>query len=245
MKKLSLIAAVAALAVSGSAFAQEKTAPALPKCEAPIATIMVGKLQCKAGNCQNASAGQNNPLAALLSAAGQPNMSSIGDGIKDMMTTALQETGCFEVMEREAMDEIAKELALAGKKLETKQADFLVSGSITQIDVEKKSTSFGGGFIPIIGAVGVNKETASVAMDLRLVSVDTAKIVGSKKVAASTENSSFGIGGLGFGTAGGSVIGFGGGYSALKGTNLEAVARDAVLQSTIFLVDEAKKVKGR
>lgn len=244
-------AALAALSgVSTSALAgDEPVAPLLTQCSAPVASIMVGGLQCKASNCGNGGAGAGGGgIAALMGAlagAGQAPVTGIGDGIKDMLTTALQETGCFEVMERDAMNEIEQELARAGKKVQTRQADFLVSGSVTQIDVERSSTGFGGGLLPIIGSVGVNTQKASVAMDVRLISVDTARVVGSRKLTANSEKSSFGVGGLGGMPMGGSLVGFAGGFSSLKGTNLEAVTRDAVIQAANFLVEQAKTAKPR
>lgn len=230
-----------------STYAQEAVPQELPKCVKPVASVMIGKMGCKAANCNGGSAGAGgNPLLALLAAkGGQSNVSGIGDGVRDMMTSALQSTGCFDILDREAMDEIAKELALAGKKIETQESDFLISGAITQIELEKKSSSIGGGFIPIIGSIGRTTEKAAVSMDLRLVAVKSAKVVSSKTVQSTTENSSFGVGGVGMGSFGGAnMLGFGDGFSSLKGTNLEAVARDAVMQATVYLVSEAKRAKG-
>lgn len=214
------------------------------RCDKPIAKVMIGKLSCKAASCTNASAASANPLMALLAAAGQPNVSGIGDGIKDMMTTALQETGCFEVMDRESMDDIKRELEAAGKTVETEAADFLIAGSVNQIELEKSSTSIGWGMIPVIGSIGKNTQKASIAMDLRLVSVASGKVVNSKRIDANTEDSSFGIGALGFGMGGAGPIGFGGAFSSLKGTSLEKVTREAIFKTTDFLVTEAKKAKG-
>jgi curli biogenesis system outer membrane secretion channel CsgG len=236
---------VATIALTcGATIAQTAEIAAPAHCDKPIAKVMVGKLTCKASSCNNATAGRANPLMLLLAAAGQPNLSGIGDGIKDMMTTALQATGCFEVMDRESMDEIKAELAAAGKTMETEAADFIVSGSVTQIDIEKSSTNIGWGMIPIIGSIGRTTQKANVGLDLRLVSVNTGKVLNSKQIESSTEDSSFGIGGIGFGMAGGSLVGFGGSFSSLKGTSLEKVTRDAVFKATDFLVTEAKKAKG-
>jgi curli biogenesis system outer membrane secretion channel CsgG len=247
---LAKLIAVSAIALASSAaFAQSNAdtekgmTASFPHCDKPIAKVMMGKLKCKAANCDSASAGNSNPLAALLAASGQSNVSGIGDGIKDMMTTALQETGCFEIMDRESMDEINQELAAAGKKVEVAVSDFLISGSVTQIEMEKSSINIGWGLIPVIGSIGKTTQKASVAMDLRLVSVNTAKVLASKNVQASTEDSSFGIGGIGIGSIGGAGVGFAGGFSTLKGTNLEKVARSAVFQATNFLVAEALKAK--
>ena len=243
-----VIASAAAL-VCGLSFAQapaetaDTSGTARLHCDKPVAKVMVGKLTCKAASCNSASAGNGNPIMALLAAAGQPNASGIGDGIKDMMTTALQNSGCFEVMDRDAMDDIKRELEAAGRKVETEAADFIVTGSVTQIEMEKSSTNFGWGLIPVIGSIGMTTQKASVGLDLRLVSVASAKVVGSKRIESSTEDSSFGVGGIGFGTAGGALVGFGGSFSSLKGTSLEKVTRDAIYKATDFLIAEAKSAK--
>lgn len=235
--KLKTVASIA-LAIAAMSASAQNTPIALSTCDKPMASIMVGKLACKAGNCSNPSAGSAGGLAALLMAGGS-NVAAIGDGIKDMMTTALQESGCFDVMERETMDEIEAELSRAGKTVKTKQADYMVSGAVTQIDMQKDTTSIGWGMIPIIGSVGTTKNSASVSLDLRLVDVNAAQIVGTKKISASTESRDWGVNGLGIGGG----VGFGGGFSSLKGTNLEAVVRDAVYQSVNYLSDEIKRKK--
>lgn len=242
-----IVAAAVALAcgvstAQGSNVSTEQVAR--PHCEKPIARVIVGKLTCKAASCTNVSAGHANPLMALLAAAGQPSASGVGDGIKDMMTTALQEGGCFEVMDREAIEEINRELEAVGKKVDTEVADFLVTGAVTQIEMEKSTANIGWGLIPVLGSVGRTTQKASVGLDIRLVSVATAKVVSSKRIEASTEDSSFGIGGLGFGTVGSGLVGFGGSFSSLKGTSLEKVTRDAIFKATDFLVSEVKKAKG-
>lgn len=242
LKKVLLAAAIAVTA--GNALAEADSAPARLRCDKPIAKVMVGKLSCKSASCNNATAGSGNPLAALLAMAGQPNVSGIGDGIKDMMTTALQDSGCFEVMDRDSMDEIRKELEAAGKKFEGEMADFLIGGAVTQVEVEKTSANIGWGLIPVIGSVGKTTQKASVGLDLRLVSVASGKVLGAERFESSTEDSSFGIGGFGLGVAGGSAVGFGGAYSSLKGTSLEKVARAAVFKATDYMVAQVKKAKG-
>ena len=180
---------------------------------------------------------------ALLAASGQPNASGIGDGIKEMMTTALQETGCFEFMDRDSMDDIKREMEAAGMKVEIERADFLITGAVTQIEMDKSTASIGWGLIPIIGSVGQTTQKAKVGLDIRMVSVANAKVLNSKHIEANTEDTSFGIGGIGFGMVGGSPMGFGGSLSSLKGTSLEKVTREAVFKATDFLVVEAKKAR--
>lgn len=113
---------------------------AVTRCDKPIAKVVMGELTCKASDYNNAGAGIANPLLALLEATGhQPNASGIGDGIKDMVTTALQQTGCFEVIDRDAKNEIKKELEAVGQTVAVEVADFLVAGTVTQGDMEKTS----------------------------------------------------------------------------------------------------------
>jgi curli biogenesis system outer membrane secretion channel CsgG len=249
--KSSLTSIILLAGLAGGAFAADATPPVqLPHCATPLASIMVGKMQCKAANCNagSAGAGQTGGMAAFLEMVngangGATNVTGIADGIKDVLTTALTETGCFSVQDRDQLDEIAQELARAGKTVQTEQAEFLISGAVTEIDVSVQNKSFGAGLIPIVGSVGHKKQSASVSLDMKLVSVDSAKVVASKRATASTEttSTSFGMGGIGF--VGGTIGGFGGSFSNLKGTNLEAVTKEAIAQSVVFLVEAVSQAK--
>lgn len=52
----------------------------------------------------------------MLQAQGKlpPSLEGVGNGMRDMLTTILKSTGCFDIQERQAMDEIQKELKAAG-----------------------------------------------------------------------------------------------------------------------------------
>ncbi len=264
MKKL-LTLSVLALA-SLTALAESSAPPELPHCDKPIASVMVGKVSCKTANCQagKTDAGAGAGIAAMMAMAqaqnggGMPvNLTGIGDGIKDMLTTALSSTGCFDIQDRDQMDEVAEELKRAGKSVQVQQADFLISGAVTQVELSSDTKSVGGGVLGlitraplvggVIGSAGFKTQKAAIAVDMKLVDVNTAKVVASKRADASSETSSFTMGGgagvLGMGGMG-ALGGFGGSMSSFKGTNLEAVTRDALAQSVIFLVSEAKKAKG-
>ena len=238
MNKKSTVAAVL-MGFAVAAFADEDTRVKertyqLPKCARPAVSISVGKLQCKAASCKGGgNAGRANPFMALANLAGQPSLEGIGDGMGDMLTTVLKSTGCFEIQEREAMDDLARELALVGKKVEVKQADFLISGAVTAIGMSQDRSSFGGGFIPIVGAISSTTQKANVAMDIRLIDVNNAKILDSKTFEADSEKRSWGVAGAGlFGGAG-----LGGAFSSLKGTALEGVVRDTIVQAAVFITE--------
>lgn len=248
MKKLftlSLLALTASMAL-----AAEDVAPAptqLTHCSKPIASVMVGKLACKASSCAGNASNSNNLLAQLMAAAGQvgsAGVTGVGDGIRDMFVTVLQSSGCVDLQDREAMAEIAEELKLAGKEIKVQQADFIVSGALTSIELENSRSGFGGGFIPVIGSISKNTQKATVGLDMKLVDVNSAKVVESRRFSANSEKSSWGLGVLGGGSFGGGAIGFGGSMSSLKGTSLEMVAREAVIQAANGVIEGLSKAKG-
>jgi curli biogenesis system outer membrane secretion channel CsgG len=249
--KLSITSMILLVGFSAGAVAADKTPPVmLPRCAAPLASVMIGKMQCKAANCNAATpgAGQAGGIAALIEMVnsangGVTNVTGIADGIKDVLTTALTETGCFSVQDRDQMDEIAQELGRTGKTVQAEQAEFLISGAVTEIDVSVQNKSFGAGMIPIVGSIGKRKQSASVSLDMKLVSVNSAKVLASRRATATTETSSTSIGGFGAGFVGGNIGGFGGSFSNLKGSNLEAVTKDAIAQSVIFLVEAVTQAK--
>jgi curli biogenesis system outer membrane secretion channel CsgG len=168
----------------------------------------------------------------LLALSGQPNVEGIGSGLGDMMVTMMKSTGCFSIQERQDLDAINKELALVGKKVEAEPADFIISGSVTQISLEQARSNFGFGLIPVIGSVSSTTQKAEVALDLRLIEVQKAKIMESKSFSAKSSKTSWGVGGGGASA----VAGFGGTFSKLNGTALEVVAKQALVEAVNFMV---------
>ncbi len=230
--------------VASQAFAGEESAKqkqyAVPKCKQPALSLMLGKLSCKASGCNSgaAAAAAANPLLALAGAVG-PNLSSLGDGLADMLTTSLQATGCFEIQNRDEMEAMKKEMETAGQKFEIRPANILVSGSITAVGMETKSTSFGGGFIPVIGAIGKNTKTANLSLDIKMMDIKKGgKIIEARTYEASNEDSSWSMWGGGLYRSGPGFGGFGGALSGLKGTPLEEVARVAIVEATIGITEK-------
>jgi curli biogenesis system outer membrane secretion channel CsgG len=208
----------------------------LPQCASPVATVVVGKFQCRAQTCQQRA--QMDPrlagLMALAAASGEiHDFSTIGEGMGNAVTTALKATNCFEVQEREALDELRKEMELAGIKLEAKPADYMIIGAITSVGVETQRTSIGGGFIPIIGAVTSKKQIANLAMDIRVVDVKSASVKHSKSFAANSESQSWGLGAAGFGGGGGLF----GGHSVSKSPEMDRVATETVVHAVHYVVE--------
>jgi curli biogenesis system outer membrane secretion channel CsgG len=242
-----LFGVMVTLAVS-TAFADDATQVVeksyqIPKCAEPVASVVVGKMNCKAAGCQERS-GKESQMETLIrmsqNGANQATFPGIGEGMSAMLTTVLKETGCFDIQEREAMDELAKELALVGKKVEVQQADFMISGSITSINMATQKSSLGGGFIPIIGMISTTTKTADIGLDIKVIDVNRAKIIDSRTFQANNKTSNTSFGAAGFGGAG--LLA--GGMSSYKDTPMEPILRDILAQVASFTAGKLLTVKG-
>jgi curli biogenesis system outer membrane secretion channel CsgG len=108
---------------------------------------------------------------------------AIGTGVSDMLATTLFKTGKFDIYERAQMEAILSEQSLqmsgamttesavkVGKLLGVK---YLVVGSVNQFGQKETGVSAFG--------IGVKSTTAHVACDVRLIEVETGKLVAAEK----------------------------------------------------------------
>ncbi len=186
--------------------------------------IAVGKVTCKAAACKQTGPKVSGGLFQLLQLAGVPSFEGLGNGLQDMFTSALQQTGCFKVLSKEAMESM-KEF---GIEVKNQKPDYIVVAAVTSINFKRSSGSLGGGYIPVIGAISRTKQEASLAMDVQLIDTKTGEVVFSKTYTAKSGKTSYGLGG--FGAGGG--VGFGGALSGLSGTAMEEVARDIIVRAS-------------
>jgi curli biogenesis system outer membrane secretion channel CsgG len=131
-----------------------------------------------------------------------------GEGMADMLITALIKSGKFRVFERAALDEILAEKNLsmsdlanpgveAAKKVEI--GDILVKGVVTEFGY--KEGKVGGSIAKLGGRGGLKSYTGRVAVDLRLISIGSSEVLwadsvdkseSSKSLDLSTSKFSFG-----------------------------------------------------
>lgn len=214
----------------------------VPKCTKPAAKVVFTEFKCKSADCSS-GAGQQDPRQyrwwERQGNVSQPSYTGVGTGMTEMLATALTQTGCFDVQERAEMEEINKELALIGKKVEAEAADYMITGSITSLGFEQSSTGLGGlGFLKgplglLAGSVDFKKSKVHMNMDIRVVDVRRAKIIASKTFQANNEKNGFGVSALGWGGG----VGLGGSHASISGSPLEEVARDLLVKSTSFLAE--------
>jgi curli biogenesis system outer membrane secretion channel CsgG len=128
----------------------------------------------------------------------------IGKGVADMLVTALVESKKFMVIERSELEQVLNEQGLGQSGLVTPQsaakvgqllgAEMLVTGSVTEFG--EKESKVGGGLGRLGGLnVGVSKKMARVAVDIRLVNVNTGEIIAAKS--ASGEDATTGLDNVG------------------------------------------------
>lgn len=115
----------------------------------------------------------------------------VGKGIADMLVKYLVKDGTYSVIERKALDKILAEqnfsnsdranpnsAAKIGKLL---GIDAMIVGSITQFGGENKNQKVGGGGGGWggfgVGGIGLKKSKAIVALDARVVDIDTGEIL--------------------------------------------------------------------
>src|SRR5438309_2818768 len=149
----------------------------------------------------------------------------VGKGIADLLVTDLVKDGTYSVIERKALDKILAEqnfsnsdranptsAARIGKML---GVDAIIVGSITQFGNETKNTNVGGAGGALggfgVGGFGHKKSKAIVALNARLVDIDTGEIMGvaEGKGESSRESTSLLGGGghwSGFGAGGVSLV---------------------------------------
>ncbi len=123
---------------------------------------------------------------------GQP----VGNGMADMLATALVKSGQYRVFERQEIEQIMKEQALgmsgavtpesaakAGKML---GAEIAIIGAVTEFGYKKQST---GGALKKIGiGASVSKQSATVGIDVRFVNTTSGEILKAENIRKEKKN---------------------------------------------------------
>lgn len=183
----------------------------------------------------------------------------VGKGIADLLVKHLVQDGTYSVIERKAMDKILAEqnfsnsdranpnsAAKLGKLL---GVDAIIVGSITQFGNDTKNTKIGGGGGNWggfgIGGFSHKKSKAIVAVDARIVDIDTAEILGvaDGKGESSRESTSMLGGGGNWHGWGGGAVDFG--SSDFQQTILGEAVNNAVTQLSTGIIADNSKLQAR
>ncbi len=130
----------------------------------------------------------------------------IGQGLTEMLTTALFNTNRFIVLERSDLGEVLREqdLGASGRIKkgteapggEIEGAELLIVGAITEF--EPNAGGFAGGTTTGFFGVGVGGKTAHIAVDIRIIDTKTSRILAAQNVEGKAQDI-VGLAGIGVG----------------------------------------------
>jgi curli biogenesis system outer membrane secretion channel CsgG len=183
----------------------------------------------------------------------------VGKGICDLLVKYLVKDGSYTVVERRALDKILAEQnfstsdranpATASKIGKILGLDAIIVGSVTQFGNETKNTNVGGAGGDLggfgIGGFGHKKSKAIVAIDARMVDVDTAEIlaVADGKGESSRESTSLLGGGGNWHGFGGGAVDFG--SSDFQQTIIGEAVNKAVTELSTNIIADKDKLQAR
>jgi curli biogenesis system outer membrane secretion channel CsgG len=170
---------------------------------------------------------------------------SIGDGMADMLTTALVNSGRYIVLERESLDTVMDEqdLGASGRVRqetaaaigEIEGAELLVVAAVTEFSGNAGGTSgrIGGGDVGrVLGAIAGGSRKAHMAIDLRVVDSRTSRILAATSVEGEAKD--FNLGGALSGYTGSYALG--GSLSGWKNTPREKALRDVIEAAVDYVI---------
>jgi curli biogenesis system outer membrane secretion channel CsgG len=123
----------------------------------PVYTVVVGKFQNRSQYLRGAFADAGDPL---------------GTQAKTILKTHLQQTGRFTLVDRDNMDEIAREAAIRGETQTLSGAQVAITGDVTEFG--RRET----GDVELFGILGYGKKQLAYAkVALNVVDVRTSQVV--------------------------------------------------------------------
>ncbi len=197
---LAILAFLAGCATeSHQALQPQQVASAGTAYSGPKSTLMVGKFD-----------NRSSYMRGLFS----DGVDRLGGQAKGILITHLQQTGRFKVVDRDNMEETAREASIKGQQQKLRGADFTITGDVAEFG--RKET----GDVQLFGILGSGKQQVAYSkVNLNVVDVLTSEVVFSAQGAGE------------YALSNREVMGFGGtaGYdSTLNGKVLDLAIREAV-----------------
>jgi curli biogenesis system outer membrane secretion channel CsgG len=184
---------------SHEAVQPQKVASAGTAYTGPKHTIMVGKFD-----------NRSSYMRGLFS----DGVDRLGGQAKTILISHLQQTGRFNVVDRDNMEEIAREASIRGEQQKLKGADFTITGDVTEFGRKEV------GDVELFGILGSGKQQVAYSkVTLNVVDVLTSEVTFSVQ------------GGGQYALSNREVLGFGGTASydsTLNGKVLDLAVREAV-----------------
>lgn len=158
-----------------------------------------------------------------------------GSDLQDMLINELASTKAFSVLERRELDKVIGELNLSQSRLvdprtrkklgRLKGADYLVAATVSSFEHSTEGTDGGISFMGF--SVGGKKENAYIAVDLKLIDVETGEITESRTIEATSS-----AGGM---SVSGGVAGLSGNLGRESKTPVGKAIRACIVNITDYL----------
>ena len=149
------------------------------------------------------------------------NPDEIGDGMADMLTTALMASNRYIVLDRDVQDAIANERGIAGATGQIEAAELLFVGAVTEF--KPNSGGIGAGRVSRGLAIFGGLKKSHVAIDVRVVEVRTSRVLAATSVKGEARD----LGAL-LGDVFGSTLGV---LGAFSNTPMEQAVRVAIIKA--------------
>ncbi len=165
----------------------------------------------------------------------------IGDSMREMLLTALHNSGRFIVVERMDIKGLAAEQALSRSAMarpdmaipgaQMDVADVMISGAVTEFESESRGSDFQLGMpgVPFVASHG--GKTSHMAIDIRVVDVRTGRLLLAKRITGSADASKGSFGASP--TISGKSLPFS--FGSFRNTPMEKAIRDAVVRATLYV----------
>ena len=246
-RKLVRIAALAALATLPLfALADEKPvgkqvkgkeSVTIPKRQGPKKRVAVAPMDI----ARRDNSGFQELIAVLKSTNNINTLSDVGLKMTSMLTTALNESGHFVVLERQDFGDIKGEMELTAeygnqqtqvKKGNVLGAQMIIRAEVTEFTDNKNRKGGGLSLGPI--QIGGAKKVAAVTIDLKFVDPNTSQVLHTAKAEGTSESSAAAVA-LNIGS-----LGLAGGES--KEQPIEKATRDALGKAVLVVIDRMQSV---
>ncbi len=195
----------------------------------------------------SAGAGRADGLKAMVAVGGfevkaAGASEAIGDGLREMLITALHQSGYFVLVERAELRGLKVEQDLsrsgatpAGAAASPSMdiADIMVFGAVTEFEPAAGGSSFMSPMMGLPLAVGAQIKWSQMALDVRVVDVRTARVLGAQRIPGMARSAQ--------GTIAGALpigpVSVPAGLSVYRNTPMEWAVRDCLRKSTYFVIN--------
>ena len=195
----------------------------------------------------SAGAGRADGLKAMVAVGGfevkaAGASEAIGDGLREMLITALHQSGYFVLVERAELRglKVEQDLSRSGATPAGAAAspgmdiaDIMVFGAVTEFEPAAGGSSFMSPMMGLPLAVGAQIKWSQMALDVRVVDVRTARVLGAQRIPGMARSAQ--------GTIAGALpigpVSVPAGLSVYRNTPMEWAVRDCLRKSTYFVIN--------